>query len=99
MLRVWLRSHWLCAATGALWGGIAAAADMPPGLVRKAPAVPAAYDWSGWYFGGHLGWSGGLARNTLSDPAPVPSGDRFGAMYGGLQLGYNVVLPSRILLG
>ena len=64
----------------------------------NAPAAPH-YDWSGFYVGGHVAYSLGRADSTLSDPAPTPSSNAFGSLYGGLQAGYNYVLPSRLLLG
>src|SRR5947209_7956579 len=40
----------------------ASAADLP--LVRKAPPIPvAAYSWSGFYVGGHIG--AGWSRNSI----------------------------------
>lgn len=68
------------------------------------PYLPAAYDWSGMYVGGHVGWghvrdqatiqaAGGLlalgAVNSLSS-------DQF---IGGLQAGYNFMVAPNILLG
>lgn len=74
------------------------AADPP--LPAKAPTARVApFDWDGLYFGGHVGYSRGHVNNTLSDPAPVGSSAWFGGLYGGVQVGYNHVLSSRILLG
>jgi high affinity Mn2+ porin len=76
-------------------GGVAAqAADAP----LRAPN-PAAFDWSGFYVGGHVGYGNGQARVALADPTGRVSGNRFGNSFGGAHLGYNVVLPSRVLLG
>lgn len=74
----------------------AAAADALP---AKAARVSPADGWSGWYVGGHVGYSRGSAQVTLSDPAPASSRDGFGALYGGVQGGYNHLLSSRWLLG
>ena len=75
--------------------------------IYKAPPmayIPPAYDWSGMYIGGHVGWghvrdqattqaAGGLlalgAVNSLIS-------DQF---IGGLQGGYNFMVAPRILLG
>jgi high affinity Mn2+ porin len=65
--------------------------------VKAAKPVP--YDWTGLYFGGHFGYSRGSARNTVFDPDPAGSTASFGSMFGGLQIGYNYLLPSRLLLG
>src|ERR1700738_1149435 len=71
----------------------AAAADL------ALPVLPAQFNWTGLYVGGHVGYSRGDARFTIFDPAPGPSASRFGGLFGGVQAGYNYVLPSRILLG
>ena len=69
-------------------------------LTKVLPsATPSAYDWSGFYIGGHVAYSLGRTNSTLSDPAPTPSSNAFGSLYGGVQAGYNYVLPSRLLLG
>ena len=75
--------------------GAARAADkLPPPLVQESR-----FDWSGLYLGGHVAYGRGRATNTLSDPDPAPSSNRFGFLLGGLQAGYNYVLSSRLLLG
>src|SRR4051812_47682916 len=71
----------------------AAAADL------KLPGLPAQFNWTGLYVGGHVGYSRGDARFTIFDPAPGPSANRFGGLFAGVHAGYNYVLPSRILLG
>ena len=69
-------------------------------MLVKAPAAPAPfYDWTGFYVGGHVANSVGRANSTLSDPEPTASTNPFNSEYGGLQAGYNYVLPSRLLLG
>ena len=55
------------AAFGALTlGSPAIAADMP----LKAPHLRPAFDWSGFYIGGHTGYSRGSSSAVLSDPLP-----------------------------
>src|SRR5258708_1423178 len=76
----------------------AGAADAPP-LVRKAPLVAPSFDWSGFYTGGHVGYSRGGTRSTLSDPLSPDGVSTFGSLYGGLQAGYNHVFPSGFLIG
>jgi outer membrane immunogenic protein len=80
------------------------AADLP---FKAAPAaVPAAFDWSGIYIGGHIG--GGWATNDLSDPGiaiigaflglpPVQTVDSSGIL-GGVQAGWNYQI-GRLVLG
>jgi high affinity Mn2+ porin len=74
----------------------AAAADQA--MPVKAPAV-SPFDWNGFYFGGHVGYGSGSATATVLDPAPTAGANRFGGATGGVQFGYNWLLPSRVLLG
>ena len=64
----------------------------------KAPPI-ANYDWSGFYVGGHTGYSRGHGRNTLFDPDPAAASSSFGSLFGGLQFGYNYLLKPRLLVG
>src|ERR1700686_209017 len=86
-------------------GGAAAAALM----ALKAPPrnVPPAYDWSGFYAGGHLGVAWGNSDWTT---APNLSGsldlfqsiDTFneaGSFFAGVQVGYDYMLPNRFVIG
>jgi high affinity Mn2+ porin len=77
------------------------AADAPARKPVKAAHKPLYYDWTGVYVGGHVGYSRGHAQVMLTDPgSPTASfGSSFGSLSGGVQLGYNYLLPSRILLG
>ena len=85
------------AAFGALaLGSPAIAADMP----LKAPHLRPAFDWSGFYIGGHTGYGRGSSSAMLSDPRPFrPTGSVFSGVIGGVQGGYNVQLPSGLVLG
>ncbi len=74
--------------------------DLSGSMAVKAPAAPVPYyDWTGFYVGGHVAYSFGRVNSTLSDPVPTASSNSFGSLYGGVQAGYNYVLPSRLLLG
>ncbi len=73
----------------------AAAADIP----LKAPRIQQIYDWTGLYFGAHAGFGRGRSSAVLSDPSIATTGNSFGGPFGGLQAGYNIQLPSRIVLG
>jgi outer membrane immunogenic protein len=70
---------------------MAAAADLP----RKAPAYtppppPLAYNWTGFYVGGNVGYSWGRARNDLElAPFSLPWTDKLDGWLGGGQAGYN----------
>jgi high affinity Mn2+ porin len=75
--------------------GPAFAADIP----LKAPRREAVHDWTGLYFGAHAGFGRGFSNATLTDPSVATTSNFFGGPIGGLQAGYNVQLPSRIVLG
>jgi high affinity Mn2+ porin len=98
-----------------LLAGGARAGDLSAALPTKAPppSVAAAYDWSGFYLGGHFGYAAGSSNwsATLTGAAaPAVAGslnmfnsyDMFrdtGSDLAGLQGGYNIMLPSRWVLG
>jgi high affinity Mn2+ porin len=84
--------------------GMAPAAD----LVLKAPkrSAPSAYDWTGFYAGGHLGLAWGSSDWT--SPPNAGSLDLFqgidlfaesGGFFEGVQVGYDHMFPNRIVLG
>jgi high affinity Mn2+ porin len=84
--------------------GGAAAADLP--VKAPPPAIAAAYDWSGFYAGGHLGYAGG--NSNWSTPGNAGSFGLFqsydafknsGSYFAGLQAGYNYMLPNRFVIG
>src|SRR5258708_37628579 len=77
---------------------LAADVAFPSSMPLKAPPI-ANYDWSGFYVGGHVGYSRGYGRDTLFDPNPTAASSSFGSLFCGLQFGYNYLLPSRLLLG
>jgi high affinity Mn2+ porin len=99
--------HWLTLPTAVnsvvvviLCAGRVAAADIAPAKPTFIlSAVSSAFDWSGFYFGGHVGYSSGRGTSTLSDATPTSVGDSFSSLFGGIQGGYNYVLPSRLFLG
>lgn len=67
---------------------------------RPLKALPiATYDWSGFYVGGHVGYGRGSGRNSLFDPNQTTASSSFGSLFGGLQFGYNYLLPPRLLVG
>ena len=82
------------------------AADLSGALPTKAPPPAAAYDWIGFYVGGHVGYAGGSshwATSNASGSFSLYQGfDAFkdtGSYFEGLQLGYNSLLPNRIVIG
>src|SRR5262249_34511462 len=84
------------------------ATDLPPEL-----SADQSFDWNGWYVGGRMGLATGSSnwsatrrgagasgpRGSLNLSNPIHFSDGTGSYFGGLQAGYNRVLPSRILLG
>jgi high affinity Mn2+ porin len=85
------------------------AADLSALLPTKAPPrlTPAAYDWTGFYAGGHLGYAWGTS-NFASATGLAGSLDLFqsfdafkgtGSYFGGLQAGYDYMLPNRLVFG
>jgi high affinity Mn2+ porin len=115
----------LLASTAAIAVAFAGSAKADDAFVTKAPAIPAipfinpfinglsgpAYNWNGFYAGGHFGYAWGNSNFTASSPgAPDVSGsfsvaqqinsfNEAGSWLLGLQAGYNYVLPNRLLLG
>jgi len=95
--------------------GGAQAADLAGALPTKAPppAAPIAYDWTGFYVGGHLGYAAGSSnwsatQGGAATPSLSGSVDLFntfdvfkatGSYLVGLQAGYNYMFSSRLLLG
>jgi opacity protein-like surface antigen len=84
------------------WG-----ADLPTPasapVYKAAPVFASGYDWSGVYFGGFASYSWATANSTTTNLA---TGLAFGpvrttasAWHGGGQLGYDYMIPSRIVLG
>ncbi|MGP0090779.1 MAG: carbohydrate porin [Xanthobacteraceae bacterium] len=82
-------------------GAAEGAFQLPPGQLplKAAPAYRVPDHWTGFYFGGHFGYSRGSGSDTLFASDAAPSTASFGSLYGGLQLGYNYLLPSRLLVG
>ena len=77
-------------------GGAAWAADLPV----KAPVVPAAYDWSGFYLGGDLGAANGTA--SFSDrlvPPSTFSASNPASFIGGGHVGLNYEFRSGLVIG
>ncbi len=90
--------------------GRAAAADLP---VKAPPPATTAYDWTGLYVGGHVGYAAGAsdwsaASTGVAAPPLTGSLDLYnsfnafkgaGSYFEGFQAGYNYMSPSRYLFG
>lgn len=98
-----------------VWGYVAIclAADPAVGadIRQSATKVPESlFNWSGGYVGGHIGYLSGRSDWSANSPGGTTFGsidvtnglDVFkgsGSFFSGFQGGYNVVLPSRVLIG
>lgn len=85
MLRVAITASVLALLTGA-----AAATDLPPVSPPPPPMLsptPVAFNWSGFYFGGHGGW--GLAGGAFSDGAVVGGHVGVNWQYGHFVVGFE----------
>ena len=84
----------------------AAEGAMPVKSPWQVSAVQA-YDWTGLYVGAHLGYAWGPSNwsappNLSSSLDLDQSSDIFtgsGSYFGGLQIGYDVMLANRVVLG
>jgi high affinity Mn2+ porin len=104
-LAVVMPARW-SAAFLAVAPAMAAEVSMPVKAPWQVPVVQS-YDWTGLYVGGHLGYAGG--RSNWSAPPDLSSSldldqssDIFngsGSYFGGLQIGYDYMLPNRVVLG
>ena len=100
----------VCGVLGCLAAFLANSPARGSDLNRPVKVLTNSLDWSGWYVGGHVGYLAGRSDWSASSPGGINSGstdltngfDLFkgsGSFFGGLQGGYNVVLPSRLMLG
>lgn len=79
----------LTAAGVALGAQAASAADMSrPVYKAPPPAVVAAYNWSGFYIGGHIGYGWG-SEGAFDTAALVGGSTDPDGFLGGVQVGYN----------
>jgi high affinity Mn2+ porin len=76
-------------------------------LPAKAPALQL-YDWSGFYAGAHLGYAWGRSDWTAQPDGLAGSLNMFqrydafantGSWFAGLQVGYDNMLPNRVVVG
>jgi high affinity Mn2+ porin len=93
--------------------GPAMAAELPLAMPVKAPVLvkapaPQLYDWTGFYLGAHLGYAWGRSHWTEQPDGISDSLNMFqrydafsntGSWFGGLQAGYDYMLPNRVVIG
>jgi outer membrane immunogenic protein len=86
----------LCGAEAADLPAAPRPAQVTP--VAPIPYAPQVYNWSGIYFGGHIG--GGYSSSSWSDPFTGTSNDTFNnwGFLGGAQVGANAQF-NRLVLG
>ena len=86
----------------------ACAADLSAILAMKAPSPAApAYDWTGFYVGAHIGYADGTSNwttapglgGTVNFFQPFDAFTGWGSYFGGIQAGYDKLLPNRFVLG
>jgi len=70
-----------------------------PALSSPDVEVPRAFDWTGLYLGGHVGYGFGRAGSFVSDVVPPNFESSFEGLGGGLQGGYSLHLVSNLVLG
>lgn len=68
-------------------------------FAAEPTAKVAPFDWNGAYIGAHAGYGGGNSRAALTSPPIAFPNHSYGSATGGVHAGYNIVLPSRVLLG
>src|SRR5277367_768553 len=89
------------------------AADLPAQSPSPVPAKQQiADDWTGFYLGAHVGYGTGHSSWSATQPGggpnlsgsldffqPLDAFTQAGSYFGGLQAGYNYMLPSHALIG
>jgi high affinity Mn2+ porin len=69
-----VRASFALVVAASIWSpATTRAADVALQLPLKAPA-PSAFDWTGWYFGGHVGYATGYSKwNATEALATAPT--------------------------
>ncbi len=97
-------------ATGAAAIALTASAAADGIVPTKAlpSSIPSAYDWTEFYVGGHLGYAWGVSNWTATPGGisgsfglaqPIDTFDEAGSFFEGLQVGYDYMLPNRLVVG
>jgi high affinity Mn2+ porin len=109
---VWQGARWRLAIVALLTGvaGRASADDEGPGPARLAVTPQTASDvsplsgvpmhrWTGLHLGGHLAGDLGSTQSVLFLPQATGLNSSLRSVFGGVQIGYDLVLPGRVLVG
>lgn len=84
-------------------GAAVQAADMATPIFKPGSVVTSAYDWTGFYVGGHVsyGWKNTDATSTDTVTGAVVATDSTSAsaFHGGGQVGYDFKMPSHYVIG
>src|SRR5712671_3148764 len=101
-MRVWV--NWACyLGTGIVMMlagvGPTNSADYSVSRPTKSLAPVPFLNWTGFYVGGHLDYGRGHSNDSFADPVTAGPNKALGSLFGGVQLGYNHVLNSGMLLG
>ena len=76
--------------------------DQPVTAPKDAEAptpAPYDYDWTGLHVGGHMAYGIGLGHSTLAGSPSANTSSSFGSPFGGVQVGYDHQLRSRVVVG
>jgi len=108
---VWAGKLWLAISVTAIVIASAERAKADDAMVTKAPPIPyassSAYNWTGFYAGGHLGVAWGNSSWTAAPGItgstnlfqPIDTFNESGSFFTGIQAGYKYMLPTRVLMG
>jgi high affinity Mn2+ porin len=84
----------------------AVAADLRALMPVKAPRPAPAYDWTGFYAGGHIGlawgnsdWNSSPNSGSLNLFQGLDAFEESGSFFEGIQVGYDHMFPNRGVLG
>ena len=110
MAQRFLRPWWPIVAMAAMVTAYSQTAAADDFTVTKAPAISftgPAFNWNGFYVGGHLGVAWGNSNwTTPNGPSgstnffqPIDTFNEGGSWFEGIQGGYNFMLPNRWLIG
>src|SRR6185436_20170473 len=92
-----MRSLLVGLMSAAAFGGAAIAADMARPVYKAPPAgvLPVAYDWTGFYIGGHVGY--GWAEKDWRDAFGLNVSNKADGFLGGGQVGFNYQIGQFVL--